>query len=363
MSENLSTKVKLYTNRSYLANDTASIPMLYPFWGSSSEDKRLPESGRYDHYEATGKQYFELTSLQDADIAVAPAAWESSSENKRLTEKLVETARQAGKKTAIFFWSDSAEAVPLDDIILFRTSFYKSQCKFYEFAQPSWSEDFVEKYFDDALPILEKTERPIVGFCGFAFLPNAQRQFSSALLNTAKKILKGASSDNQVGARLRGKALQALSSHKEIQTNFIIRNQFLGGAFLPNGSIDIQRMQEVRREYVQNIRESQYVLCVRGAGNFSYRLYETLCCGRIPIFIDTDCPLPYDFAVDWKQYCVWVNETDTHAIAEKLLDFHRKISPQDFVDLQRECRNFWKAWLSPEGFFEHFHLHLQRLSS
>ena len=100
-------------------------------------------------------------------------------------------------------------------------------------------------------------------------------------------------------------------------------------------------MQKARQEYVQNMIESDYILCARGAGNFSYRLYETLSCGRIPVFIDTDCVLPYNFAIEWKKYCVWVNEGELSHIAEKVAEFHSRLSPQEFLDLQSACRRLW----------------------
>ena len=40
--------------------------------------------------------------------------------------------------------------------------------------------------------------------------------------------------------------------------------------------------------------DNLYGLCVRGFGNFSFRLGETLMMGRIPILIDTECILPFD---------------------------------------------------------------------
>jgi len=76
-------------------------------------------------------------------------------------------------------------------------------------------------------------------------------------------------------------------------------------------------MKQMRLEFLQNMIGSDYVFCCRGAGNFSYRLYEALCCGRIPVFIDTDCVLPYDFMIDWKKYFVWVDQSELPLIAEK----------------------------------------------
>ena len=74
----------------------------------------------------------------------------------------------------------------------------------------------------------------------------------------------------------------------------------------------------VRQEYLHNMIDSDYMLVIRGAGNASFRLFETLCSGRIPVLVDTDCVLPYEEQVDWKQYCVWVDQTELPYIAEKV---------------------------------------------
>lgn len=117
---------------------------------------------------------------------------------------------------------------------------------------------------------------------------------------------------------------------------------------------------KVRQEYFQNMIDSDYILCCSGYENYSIRLYETLSCGRIPVFINTDCVLPYDFAIDWKKYCVWVDRSELSLIGEKILDFHNNLSTQEFIDLQHECRQFWEKWISPEGFFSNFYRHLEQ---
>jgi len=160
-----------------------------------------------------------------------------------------------------------------------------------------------------------------------------------------------------MGRALRTEALRILSQSRAVDTNFIIRDRFWAGAVSADGRADPDKLRQARREYLQNMTDTDYTLCTRGAGNASFRLYETLCCGRIPLFIDTDAVVPYDFSVDWKRYCVWVDQSEIPYIAEKVLEFHNKLSPQDFIDLQHECRKLWEEWLSPEGFFAHFHLH------
>jgi hypothetical protein len=139
-----------------------------------------------------------------------------------------------------------------------------------------------------------------------------------------------------------------------VDTNIVLRDAFWAGMTASSQPDDVHR---VRREYVQNIADSDYVLCARGAGNFSYRLYETLSCGRIPVFIDTDCVLPLESLIDWKQYCVWVDEWDLSRIGDRVAGFHASLTPAEFVERQRACRRLWETHLAPQGFFAHLHEH------
>ncbi|RYE12198.1 MAG: exostosin, partial [Sphingobacteriaceae bacterium] len=95
-----------------------------------------------------------------------------------------------------------------------------------------------------------------------------------------------------------------------------------------------------------------------GYGNNSIRFFEALCCGRIPVFVNTDCVLPYDFLIDWKKYCVWIEEDDISKIPEKVLEFHNKYTDEEFKALQVEIRTIWRTYFTPEGFFKNLHLYL-----
>jgi hypothetical protein len=90
-------------------------------------------------------------------------------------------------------------------------------------------------------------------------------------------------------------------------------------------------------------------LCVRGGGNFSLRLYETLLMGRIPIFINTDCLLPPDDSINWKQHVVWVEWEDRRKVPEVVSSIHAGISEDTFVGMQRANRELWKTKLSVAG--------------
>ena len=130
------------------------------------------------------------------------------------------------------------------------------------------------------------------------------------------------------------------ASNKYCCREFIFRKHYRGGALT-----EAQRNQTTL-EYYDNLLQSDYVLCVRGAGNFSVRFYETLMMGKIPIFVNTDCLLPLADEIDWKKHVVWVEWDERHLIASKVLDFHQNISPEAFVELQLQNRKLWKEQLT-----------------
>src|SRR3989338_830174 len=358
--------LKIFSDKAYLPVGKGHVTMLYPFWGKNPEDSKDPSSGRFDQYVKIGSRFFQMTPLKDADVAIFPAAWEhvvGDTSALKKAEKFIENASKAGKPTVIFFFSDSDEDIPYKNTIIFRTSLYRSHRKPNEFAMPAWSEDFIAKYHNGQLPIRQKKQRPVIGFCGYAppyrGMPLSFGQKLKSIIRDSRRMLKKLIGYNNADSYVRTVALQVLAMNHQIDSNFIIREQFLGGASPSSGKIDFERMNRLRQEYVQNMIESDYIHCTRGGGNFSYRLYETLSCGRIPVFINTDCVLPYHSDINWKEYCVWVDETEVDRTAEKVIDFHKTLSPEDFTELQKRCHKLWEDWLSPVGFFANFYRHFK----
>jgi hypothetical protein len=346
--------MKIYSDKHTIATDTPHTIMLFPFWGLSS-DVITNNPTLYKTYIDMGKNFFEMSSLEDADVIVAPVAWEK---NEASRKKITELAQYATPKKPIiiFFWHDSTEDVPVPNSVIFRTSFYKSTQKPNEYAMPAWGEDFIQSTYQGKLVIRQKQAQPVIGFCGYAMTRRAI--FTQAFKDIGRYIKDGIRKTNEKRQKrayhiLRANLLKKLAKNKSLKANFIIRSQFYGKV-LP------ERKQLERQEYIENIITSDYVLCVRGAGNFSYRLYETLSSGRIPVFVNTDCVLPYDFEINWKDYCVWVEESEIDQIDRKIADFHAKLTPEAFVDLQKRCRQLWEDYLSPEGFFKNFYRHFEK---
>ena len=334
--------LKFFSDKSYLPEKERYIVLLYPFWGLLPEPEGNKDAGRFDEYSRVGSKLFNLSpSLEKADVAVLPFGWRAKDQwgtdynrYSELAYKLAGEAKKHGKRIVISFNSDSDEAVPLDNSIVLRTSLYRTTRKHNEFAIPGWSVDFLSRYLGGKLQIRKKNHIPSVGYCGYVDY-NPENKIKSLLLHSMK-VITGRS---QTGARLRGLAVRTLMYDKRVNMNFIFRKGFSG-----NGN------DSIRRDYVKNIVESDYALVVRGGGNFSYRLYEVLSCGRIPVFVDTDCVLPFDHIIDWKKYCVWVDSKDIESIGDKIVAFHNNITDGDFEGLQRSIRRLYEEWISPVGF-------------
>jgi hypothetical protein len=330
--------MRIYASRDLVAPGVPAVLMLQPFWGAWREDPRRPTAGRFAKYLAEADGLFELTDAASADIHVYPHPYDQVACDPATADRVSTFQRRAAaerKPAVIFIGSDSENAVPLDEgwifrLALSRETMSRATRRLHQFAMPAWSEDFVTQYLEGRLPVRRKGPMPIVGFCGFA-----------------------------ASSSMRSQALGVLSRSNEVETRFINHSQFWAGAIARTwgGGRYAARMRAARRQFVDNLVDSDYALCVRGAGNFSFRLYEALCCGRIPLFVDTGGVLPYEDAIDWKRLCVWVDGSDLHRIDRIVADYHAALSDREFEERQRECRAIWEEWLSPIGFHRHFALH------
>lgn len=323
--------VTLWSDRAFVPAGISHAPLLTPFWGPRAEPAEWAPMARFDRWAAIGRSVLALTDdPAAADFAVLPATWSHYGRAGAvpLAESFARTAADAGLPLIVFVESDRREPLPFDAALVYRSSLDRSTRQPNERPFPAWSGDYVERFREGVLPLREKGDRPVVGFCG---VPEP---------------------------RVRGEALSVLEQSAAMETRFIRRMGYLagtiswtrlGGVLTPVWNEAAGR--RAREEYLDNLFASDYVLCARGAGNFSYRLYETLSCGRVPVFIDTDSALPYDDTVDWKRSVVWCAEAELATLPDRVRAHWEARSSAEFQALQRECRAFWQERLSPEGFF------------
>jgi len=303
--------MKIYSDIKYL--EGFNCHMMIPFWGHIKDEFDVDNS-RFDKYEKLGKDFFTLVGLEDAEFVVYPKPpfGKGFLEFQEITNP---------KKMIVFFNHDCDDVLNYrENTYVFRTSFYKSTQRLTEFAIPGWSAD------NGALGIRKWTEKPVVSFCG--------------------------SLDN---GTIRSSGLDAFEQSSKIKTNYIVRTAFWGG--VDPRMKNIQKTTIVRKEFINNMDSGDYAYCVRGGnGNFSYRIYEAMSYGRIPVLLNTDCVFPYDFIVDWGKVFPIIDIKDVKKAPEILMEFHNSIR-NDFEERQFMIRSLYDEYISPVGFFKNLHKH------
>lgn len=93
--------------------------------------------------------------------------------------------------------------------------------------------------------------------------------------------------------------------------------------------------QQEDENYQTHMLNHTYSLCVRGFENFSFRFYEALSYGRVPVLIDTDTVLPPN--IDWDELCVRVPIHKLHKIEDIIREDYETKSTQDFLERQQKA--------------------------
>lgn len=356
---------KLYARR--YEGSAQFVPFLAPWWGAPKEDASSLHAGQFAKWEASRPMQYQLAETPaEADVFVLSIPWKLTRSNPQalaFAEAQIREAGALGKKIIIFFDSDHDDPIPWPaHAVVFRFSIYSDTRGRGEFSIPTFSQDFLVQHYGGVLKLREKSAIPSVGFCGYA-PPVGCRPSKNSLREVARyaayrsKLLKNRR--QLIAHAPRVQAIRALQRTRGVEARFIVRDQFAfnrWGVLQPGGTPETAAQQ--RREFIENLNNTDYALCARGLANCSIRFYEAISLGRIPIFVNTQCVLPYDWMVDWKKACFWVEETDLADIGPRLREYHAALSPEEFAAKQRLARELFESWISPEGFFGELHRHL-----
>lgn len=299
--------------------------------------------------------------IEQAHIAILPIDWNTyyTLDNKEIIKNFFESCYASNIIVLSYNPGDHGVKIPNfadhPKSIILRQSGYRSRLSLSHQGCPVfWSDPliFMQK---NQLQIRKKALSPTIGFCGQAIdsMPKRVAKPFMLCLHNLKSALGLTLEDKEnwfyPPTRLRMKAIRLLQSCNKIQTNFILRAQYKAGVRIKGGDEE----KTVRTEFYQNMLDSDYVLCVRGTGNFSARFYETLAIGRIPVVVETDQLWPLSDSINWNEYGLFVSQNDIKHLSERLLIFHNNLSNDDFEHLQRKCRKLWEDKLGIEEFIHH----------
>ncbi len=346
--------IKVYSEKNHAQKSEWINHLIHPvraYWGDGTDEWYKWEND-FQFY----KNNFELVyNPNECNVAFLPLTlnYYIKSKSLKTVTQFSNEMEQNGKM--VYVWIDGDHEIDFDHS---NCSFIKyfsdsSLKKVNEIIQPGdMKSDLLDEYFSGEFQIRSKSQAPKVGFDGIANYPKSKLAGTIAKNSIhyySKKFMNDPISSGPIIPYLlkRKKLLKVLSQSNLIETNFNIRDSFAPGTIGQN--------QQARKEFIQNIIESDYTFCFRGAANYSLRFYETLCLGRIPLFINTNCVLPFENNINWKEVVLWVDETEIDFLGEKIHDYHFSMSAEQFVEKQKYCREIWETYLSKEGFIQQFH--------
>ena len=245
--------------------------------------------------------------------------------------KSIEPYLKNEKKIVIFQSCDNDEFfIPnninnVKNLILFSTSGYKSKHSNNVLGCPTFNNDY---YIDN---IYEK--KLSVGFCGIIDCENNYNQLRKNIVYQ----LKNSSYFHPIIRNYWGNNNTSLMSSDQLKNSYFK-----------------QISKTSKKEFIDNIQNNLYTLCVRGGGNYSFRLAETFMMGRIPILIDSDCILPFSDKIQYDKNTVYVTKNNSKNFSDidtVIKNFHYSHSPEEIINIQRENRNIWLEYFKIDKSF------------
>lgn len=104
------------------------------------------------------------------------------------------------------------------------------------------------------------------------------------------------------------------------------------------------RFDERRKRFAEVLLESSFVLCPRGAGTSSFRLYEVLAAGRVPVIIADDWVPPQ--GPDWNSFAIRWPESQIEELPGEL-----QRREGQATDMGLRARRAFETWFASDTAF------------
>jgi hypothetical protein len=103
--------------------------------------------------------------------------------------------------------------------------------------------------------------------------------------------------------------------------------------FIDTGGFDGSKFR--KQAFADHLMNMTYVLCPRGHENYSFRAYEALRFGRVPVIVDTDMVLPG--MIDWEKVAIIVPGDRPEQVFPAILEDYNSRSADAFTERQAQA--------------------------
>lgn len=328
--------IKIYTDTSYLTQEFRKIifPVLLDIHFTKS-------TLALENFQIIDK-------IENADVVIVPVAINFFFKHKRRQElnRFIDKALALNKKVWVYAAGDFGITFR-KDVTVFRLGGFKSKLSENEEILPSFVSDAYSTILTNKWKPLPKSIKPEIGFVGHANNSKIKlvKEFVLHFKFALNRKINTSLGDYQSfypSSLKRFEILEKLKKSDAISTNFIFRELYRAGVKTEEDK------QKTSLEFFTNIENNLYTVCIRGAGNFSVRLYETLMMGRIPVVIASDAKLPLENYINWEKHLVITNSEN---ILKDLVVFHEKSSNEALIEIQKNNRELMLGLFQRVNYF------------
>ena len=113
------------------------------------------------------------------------------------------------------------------------------------------------------------------------------------------------------------------------------------------------KIETINLEKYENlIKSSHFFLCPRGYGPASFRLYESIELGTIPVYISDEFVLPFQDEINWKKFSVIIKKSKIGKLPKILSSI---LESQNYEDMLRELSNVKDNYFNFESTAKYIH--------
>lgn len=91
--------------------------------------------------------------------------------------------------------------------------------------------------------------------------------------------------------------------------------------------------------------KSKFTLCPRGYGNTSFRMYEAMQLGSVPVYISDDFCLPWQDEIDWNQFAIIVPAEDIGSLYDRL----KSLDESQYIKMRNNLKWYYDKYFSIES--------------
>jgi hypothetical protein len=347
--------MKVYFDKNLIQKEYLSFlaPLLwcpdFDIWGE--EKKQIKE--RYSE----GKKLLVVSEKKDCDFYVYPKYF--LLDNFDELQAYANDAQINGKKVIVFSYWEIDDYIDINKNILWHKRCTKINNPSNEFCLPPFPEDLL-KYNDNKINFIKewKKKKYSIGYTwysnyynirSFLYYISVRCIWSLCRMKPIKKLLmrykKEALYWRLVNAWIwnycRWKTIREIKKLEKYELNFIQRNH----ALTTTGT-----KKDMREEYIRNLNESDFALVVRWFGNYSFRQYEALSLGKIPIYIDTWAKLPFQNKINYNELFIIVPIEKIKKIGN-YIDNYIKKNKWKLKEIQRKIRKTYEDYFTIKNYY------------